>query len=350
MEIALPIGISFFSFQMISYVIDVYRKEVPASKSLSKLMLYVMMFPQLIAGPIVRYKTIQHEIDKRIESAGEWREGFIRFSYGLGKKVLISNYTGMVVDSIFQTVSAQPLSVLSAVYGSLMYTFQIYFDFSGYSDMAIGLGKMFGFHFPENFNYPYMSGTITEFWRRWHMTLSSWFRDYVYIPGGGNRCSREKQIRNMFVVWVLTGIWHGANWTFLAWGLLYFILLFFEKYVFDVKRLKIFSHLYTLFWVNLAWVIFRADSLKEAVRYIGYMFGVNANGIYDRLAGGYVLSSYGIFMIAVVCSTKIPLKMMERLNAKTRMIFENLTSVVLVIVCVLMAAAGQYNPFIYFNF
>ena len=348
--ISLPVGISFFTFQIISYIIDLYRKEIKVSKSVWKLMLYVMMFPKLLQGPIVRYKLIEHEMDYREENEERWRKGFNRFAIGLGKKVLIANYLGMVVDSIFATATEMNLSVALAFYGSILYSLQIYFDFSGYSDMAIGLGLMFGFHFEENFNYPYMAMSITDFWRRWHISLSSWFRDYVYIPLGGNRCSKQLQIRNMFVVWLLTGIWHGANWTFIMWGLLYFLLLLMEKYLLKPGKQGGIYRLYTLFWINLAWVLFRSENVGLALQYIGNMFGVNANGLCDTLTCGYMYSSWGICTLAIIGvfpTYKVILKMFSE---KAREYFENIYAVSILILCICMSISGQYNPFIYFNF
>ena len=226
-NIALPVGISFFTFQLLSYIFDIYYGKAKAQRSVLNVGLYIALFPQLIAGPIVRYDVIERQIIERQENLLDFADGMLRFSYGLGKKVLIANYMAMLADNIFN--AGMPESVATAWLGAIAYTLQIYFDFSGYSDMAIGLGKMFGFKFPENFNYPYISSSITEFWRRWHISLSSWFRDYVYIPLGGNRCSKGRWLGNLFVVWALTGMWHGANWTFICWGLWYFLWLVVEK-------------------------------------------------------------------------------------------------------------------------
>ena len=226
-HIALPIGISFFTFQLLSYLFDIYYGRAKAQQSVLAVGLYIALFPQLIAGPIVRYETIEQQIEHRVENIADFSSGMMRFIYGLGKKVLIANYMGAVADNIFD--GGGSLSLATAWYGAFAYTLQIYFDFSGYSDMAIGLGRMFGFHFMENFNYPYISRSATEFWRRWHISLGTWFRDYVYIPLGGNRVTRRRWVYNLFVVWALTGIWHGANWTFLCWGLWYFVLLLVEK-------------------------------------------------------------------------------------------------------------------------
>jgi D-alanyl-lipoteichoic acid acyltransferase DltB (MBOAT superfamily) len=233
-NIALPIGISFFTFQIMSYIFDVYYKKAEAQDNLINVALYISLFPQLIAGPIVQYQTIAKEINNRIETAKDFTEGVMRFVIGLGKKILIANYAGFIADSIF--ILNGNLSVASAWLGAIAYTLQIFFDFSAYSDMAIGLGRIFGFHFLENFNYPYAAKSITDFWQRWHISLSTWFRDYVYIPMGGNRVSKRKLIFNLFVVWLLTGIWHGANWTFIVWGIFYFLLLLMERFTGIEKR------------------------------------------------------------------------------------------------------------------
>ena len=274
-KIALPIGISFFTFQAMSYVIDVYKKKVKVQKSLFNLGLYISLFPQLIAGPIVRYETIAKEIENRYENYDDFAEGTVRFIQGLAKKVIIANQVALVADAAFET----PINELSTAFawlGAIAYTLQIYFDFSGYSDMAIGLGRMFGFHFLENFNYPYMASSITDFWRRWHISLSSWFRDYVYFPLGGSRVdSKSSHIFNLFVVWLLTGIWHGANWTFIAWGLFYFILLVIEKQTGLDKKKAWWGHIYTMFFVILAWVLFRATNITNAYEYIKVLFVSN---------------------------------------------------------------------------
>ncbi len=255
-EIALPIGISFYTFQILSYVIDIYRGEVAAQRNLFDFLLYVTFFPQLIAGPIVRYKTIEREIEGRRERRGDFTGGFRRFAAGLAKKVLIANNVAIAADYIFGVKGAGTSALWLA---ALCYTLQIYFDFSGYSDMAIGIGRMFGFHFAENFNYPYISCSITEFWRRWHISLSSWFRDYVYIPLGGNRVGKVRHMANILIVWALTGFWHGASWNFILWGLYYGVLLLIEKYALKntLKRLpKAAGWIYTAFLVMIGWVIF----------------------------------------------------------------------------------------------
>ena len=275
-RIALPIGISFFTFQAISYVIDVYKKKVDVQKSIFNLGLYIALFPQLVAGPMVRYETVAHEIENRNESYDNFAEGTVRFIHGLARKVIIADNVAIIADTAFQ-MPIEELSVLFAWIGAIAYTIQIYFDFSGYSDMAIGLGKMFGFHFHENFNLPYMAGSITDFWRRWHISLGSWFRDYVYFPLGGSRVkSKARHIFNIFAVWLLTGIWHGANWTFIIWGLFYFVLLVTEKKLGLDKRKVWWGHIYTLFFIIIGWVLFRSDTINHAINYLGKMCQFNS--------------------------------------------------------------------------
>ncbi len=307
--IPLPIGISFFTFQTMSYTIDVYRGVTQAQTSWLNYGTYVSMFPQLIAGPIVQYKTIAKQLKERTETTGEFVAGITRFLAGVGKKVLLANNIGVLWD----TVSAMPLASLPAAtawLGAIAYTFQIYFDFSGYSDMAIGLGQMFGFHFLENFNYPYISRSITEFWRRWHISLSSWFREYVYIPLGGNRKGAAKQIRNIVIVWMLTGIWHGASWNFVLWGVYYGILLILEKFIFGkaLKKLPgVLQHAYTLFFVVISWVIFAFDNVGAGIGYIGAMFGAGV-GFADSTTV-YLLYNYAVMLIVLILgSTELPKK------------------------------------------
>ena len=297
--IELPIGISFFTFQALSYVLDVHRDRGEVQRSPLKVGLYISFFPQLIAGPIVKYETVAQQIDHRKETWTDFSAGCSRFIVGLGKKVLLSNQLAVVADRAFGL--GDGLSASFAWLGALCYTLQIYYDFSGYSDMAIGLGKMFGFHFLENFNYPYISRSITEFWRRWHISLSTWFRDYVYFPLGGSRVdSRAKHIRNLFVVWLLTGIWHGANWTFLAWGLFYFVLLVLEKYGHLGRGWPVWAKwLFTFLMVNFAWVLFRADSLAAAGQYLQAMFGLGAGG-WDDLTALYLRENWTVLAASVL--------------------------------------------------
>lgn len=351
-EVALPIGISFFTFQMMSYLFDVYYKKAKVQKSFFRLALYVSLFPQLIAGPIVRYNQIEAEIGSRTTSKQEFAEGMERFIYGLGKKVLLSNYLAVVADLIFE---ARMRSVAAAWLGGISYTLQIYFDFSGYSDMAIGLGKMFGFHFSENFNYPYISKSVTEFWRRWHISLSSWFRDYVYIPLGGNRVSRGRWVFNLFVVWLLTGIWHGANWTFLCWGLFYFVVLLAERLTgFPQKiRWRGAKHLYTLLIVVMAWVLFRSDTIAAALQYIGSMFGIGSNGLVDSLFTEAF--TMGAFVIAVACVFSVPvygmiLDKLKKRSSNLEQLCRGGAIITVFILSLIEVAASAYSPFIYFNF
>ena len=348
LNIALPIGISFFTFQMMSYVFDVYYGKSPAQKNPLYVALYISLFPQLIAGPIVRYEQIEAEIENREDSFQNVLAGTERFIYGLGKKVLLSNYTGFIADSIF---AATERSVATAWLGAIAYTLQIYFDFSGYSDMAIGLGKMFGFSFPENFNYPYIADSVTDFWRRWHISLSTWFRDYVYIPLGGNRVSKHRWIWNMFVVWALTGIWHGANWTFLCWGLLYFGVLVFERLTGFHKKLGRFSHVYTMLVVILAWVIFRADTLTAGAEYIGNMVGVHSKGFVDEAFFDLLQNGLTVLVISIFLSYPLYSKIMDRLSSeKAKSGVRAILYLVIFTLSVIQIVASTYSPFIYFNF
>lgn len=346
-EIALPIGISFFTFQIMSYVIDVYRNTVPAQRNILHLGMYILMFPQLIAGPIVRYETICDEILNRRENADDFTAGVSRFVFGMGKKVLLANYAGQIADFIWK---AEEKSVVLAWIGAIAYTLQIYLDFSGYSDMAIGLGRMFGFHYEENFNYPYLAKSITEFWRRWHISLSSWFRDYVYIPLGGNRVSRGRNYFNLFVVWLLTGIWHGANWTFIVWGLAYFLLLAAEKACrADIK--KGISHLYTMFFVILLWVIFRSDNLGQAVRYIGCMFGVGAAEFCGSEAFEFLTYNWPLWIVSFAACTPVLQICKEKIkNVRAGEAIQAVCMNAVFLLCIMSLVLGSYNPFIYFNF
>ena len=283
-ELPLPIGISFYTFQVLSYVIDVYLGKVRLQRNPVSFALYVTMFPQLIAGPIVRYSDIESQLEQRNVSASKFGEGAQRFIQGLGKKVLIANSMGALWD-ITQAMDMTGISVFSAWLGIIAYTFQIYFDFSGYSDMAIGLGKMFGFEFMENFDHPYISRSVTEFWRRWHISLGTWFREYVYIPLGGNRCSRIRQIRNIMAVWMLTGLWHGASWNFVVWGIYYGCLLLIEKMF--LKKLidnapAIISHVYCMLAVIIGWVLFASRDIESAAAYLGVMSGASGNVLVDN--------------------------------------------------------------------
>ena len=349
LQIALPLGISFFTFQILSYVFDVYYKRIPAQKNLFDIALYVALFPQLVAGPIVRYSSVMDEIRTRRESWDLFSDGMSRFIYGLAKKVLIANYMAQVADNIFGY--GTPASMATAWLGAIAYTLQIYFDFSGYSDMAIGLGLMFGFHFPENFNYPYISKSATEFWRRWHMTLGSWFRDYVYIPLGGNRVSPARHMLNLFIVWALTGAWHGANWTFLCWGLFYFILLVIEKETGFTKKIGPFAHIYALAAIILGWTLFRSPDISSAASYISVMLNPVSGKLTDSFFWDYLNGSWTVLIPALLLSLPLYPWLREKLHSHPSMeITESIFSVILFLLCLVITTGSSYNPFIYFNF
>jgi D-alanyl-lipoteichoic acid acyltransferase DltB (MBOAT superfamily) len=351
LTIALPIGISFFTFQIMSYVFDVYYHKATAQTSLVSLALYISMFPQLIAGPIVRYQTIAAEIERRTENAGDFADGMRRFAIGLGKKLLIANYAGFIADQLF---ALEGLSVASAWLGALAYSLQIYFDFSGYSDMAIGLGRLFGFHFLENFDYPYTAVSITEFWRRWHISLSSWFRDYVYIPLGGSRVAKPRLVLNLLVVWFLTGVWHGANWTFVVWGLAYFALITIERFTGFAARLnRVIARAYTLLCVLLLWVLFRAESLSLAGRYIAALFGFGASSLIDETFWLYVSNGKWVLLAGVLLATPVARRCgvaLARRDIRAYRIASALGVMALFSVSLLVCIKATYNPFIYFNF
>lgn len=348
LDIALPIGISFFTFQAMSYVIDVYRGKGTAQKNPLNVALYISFFPQLIAGPIVRYETVANEIRNRRENFDDFSDGVYRFAIGLSKKVILANNLAGIADLAFANVNP---SVVMAWTGAIAYTLQIYFDFSGYSEMAIGLGKMFGFHFLENFNYPYVSKSITDFWRRWHMSLGTWFRDYVYIPLGGSRVnSKARLVFNLFVTWALTGIWHGANWTFLVWGLLYFVLLTLEKLTKFDKKLHGFGHVYTLLFVILGWVLFRADTISAAISYMGSMFGLTSNIFCDELILTYISYNKFYLFFGIIACFPIYRLIKPKMNQKLYHILSSAIIFVSLIISISFMIKGSYNPFIYFNF
>ena len=339
-------------YPSIKIVLDVHRDRGEVQRSPLKVGLYISFFPQLIAGPIVKYETVAQQIDHRKETWTDFSAGCSRFIVGLGKKVLLSNQLAVVADRAFGL--GDGLSASFAWLGALCYTLQIYYDFSGYSDMAIGLGKMFGFHFLENFNYPYISRSITEFWRRWHISLSTWFRDYVYFPLGGSRVdSRAKHIRNLFVVWLLTGIWHGANWTFLAWGLFYFVLLVLEKYGHLGRGWPVWAKwLFTFLMVNFAWVLFRADSLAAAGQYLQAMFGLGAGG-WDDLTALYLRENWTVLAASVLFAGPLAPRLRDWAAKKDSPLLDAGYAVLAAAVFLVSAAfliKGTYNPFIYFNF
>ena len=347
-SILLPIGISFFTFQAMSYLVDVYR-GIPAQKNPVNIALYIALFPQLIAGPIVRYSTVAKQIVSRRETSAKFCSGIGRFTIGFNKKVLLANFFAITADKMFASAE---LSICGAWLGALAYTFQIFFDFSGYSDMAIGLGRMFGFEFLENFNYPYISRSITEFWRRWHMSLGSWFRDYVYFPLGGSRVSsKSRLIFNLSVVWLATGVWHGANWTFILWGVLYGVLIIVEKLTNWPRRVdasKVLSALgwiVTMFFVVLGWVLFRADTLTAAGRYLEVMFGFGGVGFCDYAAVFEFMELRVLLAVAVLASIPWVTKMPRLLKP-----FWYLLQAVLFMAGVSCLVMNSHNPFIYFNF
>ena len=355
LKLALPIGISFFTFQIISYIVDVYNGKVKVQKSFIKLATYVSLFPQLIAGPIVRYETIENELENRTHSFENFAYGVRRFILGLSKKVLIANMLGELCSN-FMSVTEKSV-VLYWMFG-IGYMLQIYFDFSAYSDMAIGLGRMFGFHFLENFNYPYISKSITEFWRRWHISLSSWFKDYVYIPLGGNRKGTKILIRNILIVWTLTGIWHGASWNFVIWGLLFGIILIIEKLwlgKFIEKLPTIIRRIYVLFIVMISFIIFNGNSLQDIWNNIIGLFGVNNLPVSNSYTIYYLRNYIIVIIIALIGATPILKNTIEKLkqNDKIERIINILEPILLIILLLVITAYlvdNSYNPFLYFRF
>jgi len=354
-EIVLPIGISFFTFQAMSYVIDVYRGDAPVQDNFLDFALYVAFFPQLIAGPIVRYKDIAAQISSRPERVKQKAEGIRRFCYGLGKKVLLANTFAAAADSIWGL--NRPAAGAAAWLGAVCYTLQIYYDFSGYSDMAIGLGKMFGFDFKENFNYPYISDSVREFWRRWHISLSTWFREYVYIPLGGNRKGKARTYRNLFLVFLLTGIWHGANFTFILWGLGHGVLLVLERIglgkLLAKNRFKWINHLYTMFFVVCGWVLFRSDTVSQAAEFLKGMFfmrGADPAGLLSFLSMKLILC----LIIGIALAGPLQQKLKRRFNTdrelRPDMRLNFVVQIAILFLSVLSLVSGTYNPFIYFQF
>ena len=353
LKLALPIGISFYTFQCMSYTIDVYRGHTESQRNLIDFGTYVALFPQLIAGPIVRYVDVAKELRQRENRWNNIVEGLPRFLVGLGKKVLLANQFGLLTE-LFRS-SSQP-SVLFYWMYAVAFTLHIYFDFSGYSDMAIGLGRIFGFRFPENFDYPYISGSITEFWRRWHMTLGGWFRDYVYIPLGGNRVSRGRWVINILIVWMLTGLWHGAAWNFVLWGLLYAAMLLLEKWVPTLKQLPgVLRHGYVLLVVVLGFVLFNAEDLAQAMGDLAALFGLSTlPGVTDETI--YYLNSYApLFVMGIIGSTPLLKILRQQLNDHPLghtclTVAEPVAMAVLLLVCTAYLVDGSFNPFLYFRF
>ncbi|MFQ8660708.1 MAG: MBOAT family protein [Clostridia bacterium] len=347
-NVLLPIGISFYTFQMISYVVDIYRGEVKVQKNILKLATYVSLFPQLIAGPIVRYSTIEKQLENREYSINKFSLGVRRFVIGLGKKVLIANVIGTLVNTFFISEDKSILFYWLYAIGVML---QIYFDFSGYSDMAIGLGKMFGFDFLENFNYPYIATSITDFWRRWHISLSSWFRDYVYIPLGGNRVSKIKWIRNIMVVWILTGLWHGAEWNFIIWGIYFGILLIIEK-LFLLKKTekipKFLKVIYTLFFVMISFIIFNGNEIIENIK---GLFGIGNISVISKESIYYLKSYFIVILIGIIGATPIMKNIVKKEKIKK---FTNILEPIYLFSILLLSTSyiidGSFNPFLYFRF
>jgi len=358
-SIGLPIGISFYTFKSISYIVDVYRGEVGAQKSFFKFLLYISLFHNLVAGPIVRYKDIEQDIENRALGFESFSNGVSRFIIGLGKKVIIANQANEF-SKAFLDMDYSRLPVLGAWAGILLYAIEIYFDFSGYSDMAIGLGKMYGFNYKENFNYPYIAKSVTEFWRRWHISLTSFFKDYVYIPLGGNR---KHHVRNMLVVWLLTGLWHGAGWNFVVWGLYFFVLLVIEKYIllkFEKKIPAVFWRLYFVAAILVGWVFFYHTGIDRAFRFLGIMFGINAPSLSSPEVGIF-LNSYMIFIvIALVGCTPLMKSIFDRIKGSLQRIrigaysvdqlIKSTVNIAILIVSIIMLVGQSYNPFLYFKF
>ena len=355
LNIALPIGISFYTFQIISYVIDVYNGKVKVQKNIINLATYISLFPQLVAGPIVRYQTVEKELDDRVHSFNNFAYGIRRFSIGLAKKVLIANALGELCTKAF--VLNETTVIFYWIFG-ISYMLQLYFDFSAYSDMAIGLGRIFGFNFPENFNYPYISKSITEFWRRWHISLGTWFKDYVYIPLGGNRDGKYKQIRNILIVWLLTGIWHGANWTFLIWGLLFGIILIIEKIFLNkfMEKLPSFiKRIYVLFIVMILFIIFNAENMSVALTNIKGLFGMNGEIFVNDYTLHYLKSYLPLLIIAFLGATPFIKTLIDKLrkNKYVNNIINILEPILIVIILVVVTSYlidNSYNPFLYFRF
>ena len=355
-QIALPIGISFFTFQAMSYVIDVYKGDGRVQKNLMNVCLYISFFPQLIAGPIVRYSTVAEEIQHRRENLPDFTLGCQRFMVGLCKKLILANQLGLLVDTAFK-LPASELSVVSAWLAACAYLIQVYYDFSGYSDMAIGLGRMFGFHFLENFNYPFISKSVSEFWRRWHISMGSWFRDYLYFPMGGSRVkSHARQLFNMFVLWFATGLWHGAAWTYILWGISFFVIQAIERYTGLGKAMEkkhpILGNIYAMVFVVVVTVLIRSENLGVAWTFYGSMFGLNGAKLWDSVAGVFV-REYGAFLLAsIICGLPVVDWMRTKLrvpDAALRIVGA-VCLIALTVVAISYVVVVDYNPFIYFNF
>ncbi len=354
LNVALPIGISFYTFQILSYSVDVYRKDVPAQKNPLNLAAYITMFPQLIAGPIVRYSDIAEQLVDRTHTWDKTALGIRRFILGLSKKVLLANILGEVCDAF---KASDDKSVLFFWLYAVCYMLHVYFDFSGYSDMAIGLGHLFGFRFTENFNYPYISASVTEFWRRWHISLGTWFRDYVYIPLGGNRVSKLRHCFNIFVVWMLTGFWHGAAWTFIVWGIYFAILLMIEKFFLlkYLKKAKVLNHVYVLLFVLFSFVIFNAADMGEAVQYLGGLFGIGGYSLVSESFFRYLRDYAVVLVIGCIGATPFVKNFCTKLHEnktadRVLNVLEPIALIALLLTVTAFLVDGSYNPFLYFRF
>ena len=355
-KIILPIGISFYTFQILSYVIDLYRGKIKVQKNFFNLSLYISFFPQLIAGPIVRYETIEEQLHERKHSLSNVVAGLERFIFGLSKKIIIANNMAVIADTIFNSEVLANYHALVLIIGIIAYTFQIYFDFSGYSDMAIGLGKIFGFEFLENFNYPYIAKSISDFWKRWHISLTTFFREYIYIPLGGNRVSKPRWILNTFIIWMLTGFWHGAAWTFILWGLYYFILLILERTLLKniINKIpKFIMYIITIILVMIGWTLFRANSLSDFWLIITNIFSTNGTiSIKDFLNQNLdVIPSLPYFIFAIIFSTNV----YQIINNKFEknmvyIVIKKIVLIILLLLCIMFLVSSKYNPFIYFRF
>lgn len=354
-DLALPIGISFYTFQTLSYVIDVYKGNVKVQKNIINFGAYISMFPQLIAGPIVRYADIETQLKDRVISFEKFAEGTAWFIIGLAKKVLLANNIGMLYDAVFAS-PAPERAVLTTWLGVIAFTFQIYFDFSGYSDMAVGLGKMLGFEFVQNFNYPYISKSATEFWRRWHISLGTWFREYVYIPLGGNRCSTPRHILNLLIVWILTGFWHGAAWCFVLWGLYYGILLILEKYIYGKALQKagpVVGHIYTIIVFILGWLIFCSPSVSELGASFASMFGILGTPFLDAATLYFLRTNAVLLIVCILCSTPLVMKLFTLVASRKGVFFKivaTLCYTAVFIGSIAYLVNATYNPFLYFRF
>lgn len=354
-DIPLPLGISFYTFQQISYIIDVYTKKTKVQKNLINFAAYITMFPQLIAGPIVKYNDIESQLKNRNENLTQFSSGVHRFIIGLGKKVLLANSIGAIWSEI-KVIPLNEISILTSWIGIIAFALQIYFDFSGYSDMAIGLAKMFGFEFLENFNYPYISKSVTEFWRRWHISVGTWFREYLYIPLGGNKKGNLIQIRNLFVVWFTTGLWHGASFNFIAWGIYFGVILFIEKIIFKniLNKLPSFlCHIYILILVLIGWVIFDMNTLSSAMEYISIMFGLSNNLVVDKLSLFILSNNIVILLIGIICSTTLLPNVFKKLRCslKKSNIFIIISMYLIIFILSISYLVGEsFNPFLYFRF